>query len=105
MVGFPIVAVGYEVADALETRRYERQHHLEEVSYFKEFLRYDVETEISMPVSLARLEDYSDLTPSRMFRCCYVDIRDKVYVCEEVMAVTVPPQFMHVAANEGTTGH
>lgn len=100
MGGFPIVAVGYEIADALE--RHERQHHLEEVSYFKESLRY-VETEISMPISLARLEDCSDLTPSRVFLCCNVDIRNNVYECEEVMAMTAPPCTVH--ACRGNTGH
>ena len=61
MGGFPIVAIGYEVADALE--RYQRQHHIAGVPSFKQLLQR-VESEISMPISLARLEDSSGLTRS-----------------------------------------
>ena len=42
-------------------------------------------------MSLARLEDSSGLT--RMFLCCYVDTRIRVYDVKELMAVIVPPQF------------
>jgi len=99
MGGFSIVAVGYEVADALE--RYQRQHHIAGVPSFKQLLRY-VESEISMPISLARLEDSSGLT--RMFLCCYVDTHIRVYDCEELMAVIVPPQFTRVKEMLGIDG-
>jgi len=100
MGGFSIVAVGYEVADALE--RYQRQHHIAGVPSFKQLLRY-VESEISMPISLARLEDSSGLT--RMFLCCYVDTHIRVYDCEELMAVIVPPQFTRVKEMLGIDGN
>ena len=58
-----------------------------------------------MSISLARLEDYSDLTSSRVFLCCNVDIRDNIYECEEVMAVTVPPQFTRVKKILGIDGN
>jgi hypothetical protein len=99
MGGFSIVAVGYEVADALE--RYQRQHHIAGVPSFKQLLQY-LESEISMPISLARLEDDSGL--SRMFLCCYVDTHIRVYDCEELMAVTVPPQFTRVKEMLGIDG-
>jgi len=99
MGGFSTVAVGYEVGDALE--RYQCQHHISGVPSFKQLLQY-VESEISMPISLARLEDSSNLT--RMFLCCYVDTRIKVYDCEELMAVMVPPQFTRVKEILGIDG-
>jgi hypothetical protein len=44
---------------------------------------------------MAIVEDFdSVLTPSRNFLCCYVDTRTRVYNCEDLMAVIVPPQFM-----------
>jgi hypothetical protein len=86
MGGFPIVAVGYEVTDdALE--RYQLQHHISRDRSFRPLLQH-VESEISVPISLARLEDSSDLT--RKFLCCYIDTRVRVYGCEELMAVVVP---------------
>jgi hypothetical protein len=99
MGGLSMVAIGYEVADALE--RYQRQHHISGVPSFKQLLQY-VESEISMPISLARLEDSSDLT--RMFLCCYVDTRIRVYDCEDLMAVIVPPQFTRVKEILGIDG-
>jgi hypothetical protein len=81
MGGLLFAAIGYEVADALE--RYQRQHDIEGVPSFKQLLRY-VESEISIPVSLATLEDSSDLTC--MFLCCYVDTRIRVYDCENPRA-------------------
>jgi hypothetical protein len=99
MGGFSIVAVGYEVADALE--RYQGQHQISGVPSFKQLLRY-VESEISMPVSLARLEDASGLT--RMFLCCYVDTHIRVYDCQELMAVIVPLQFTRVKELLGIDG-
>ncbi|OJA13958.1 hypothetical protein AZE42_03615 [Rhizopogon vesiculosus] len=97
MGGFPIVAIGYEVADeALE--RYQHQHHFAEV---EQLLQY-VESEISMPISLASLEDSAGL--SRMFLCCYVDTHTRVYSCEELMAVTAPPQFTRVKEILGIDG-
>ena len=89
MGGFSIVAAGYKVVDALE--RYQCQHHIAGVPSFKQLLQY-LKSEISMPISLARLEDSSSLT--RMFLCCYVNTHIRVYDCEELMVVTVPPQFM-----------
>jgi hypothetical protein len=63
--------------------RYQCQHHtIAGVPSFKQLLQY-VESEISMPVSLARLEDSSGLT--HMFLCCYVDTHIRVYNCEELM--------------------
>ena len=47
-----------------------------------------------MPISLVRLEDFSDLT--RKFLCCYVDATIRVYNYDELMAVTVPAQFTRV---------
>ena len=55
-----------------------------------------------MPVSLARLEDSSGIT--RMFLCCYVDTRIRVYDYEELTAVTVPPQFTRVKEILGIDG-
>ena len=92
MGGYSIVAVGYEVAaDALE--RYQREHDIEGVPSYKQLLKY-LESEISIPISLARLEDSSGL--SRMFLCCYVDARIRIYDCEELMEVIVPAQFTRV---------
>jgi hypothetical protein len=54
------------------------------------------------PVSLARLEDDSGL--ARMFLCCYVDTHIRVYDCEELMAVTVPPRFTRVKEILGING-
>jgi hypothetical protein len=85
MGGLSMVAIGYEVADALE--RYQRQHHISGVPSFKQLLQY-VESEISMPISLARLEDSSDLT--RMFLCCYVDTRIRVYDDGDLKRVFAP---------------
>ena len=99
MGGFSIVAVGYEVGDALE--KYQRQHHITGLLSIKQFLRY-VEAEISMPISLARLED--DFGLSRMFLCCYVDTHIRVYDCEELMGVIVPPQFTRVKEILGIDG-
>ncbi len=99
MGGFSIVAIGYEVADALE--RYQRQHGIEGVSSFKQLLQY-VQSEASMPISLVRLEDSSGLT--RMFLCCYVDTHVRVYDFEELMAVIVPPQFTRLKEILGIDG-
>jgi hypothetical protein len=99
MGGFPIAAVGYEVVDALE--RYQRQHDIAGVPSFKQLLQY-VESEISIPISLARLEDSSGLT--RMFLCCYADTHIRVYDCEELMAVIVPPQFTRAKEILGIDG-
>ena len=99
MGGLSFVAIGYEVADALE--RYQREHDIAGVQSFKQLLQY-IESEISIPISLARLEDDSGLT--RMFLCCYVDTRIRVCDCEELMAVTVPPQFMRVKEILGIDG-
>ena len=51
-----------------------------------------------MPISLARLEDSSGLT--RMFLCCCADTHIRVYDCEELMAVVVPPQFTRASVKE-----
>ena len=99
MGGFSIVAIGYEVADALE--RYQRQYSIEGVPSFKQLLQY-VESEASMPISLVRLEDSSGLT--RMFLCCYVDTRVRIYDFEELMAVIVPPQFTRLKEILGIDG-
>lgn len=101
MGGFPIVAVGYEIGDALE--KYQRQHHrdIAGLPSFKPLLQY-IESELSMPISLARLEDDSNTT--RVFLCCYVDTRIRVYDCEELMAVVVPPQFTRVKELLGIDG-
>jgi hypothetical protein len=99
MGGFSIVAVGYEVTDALE--KYQHQHHIAGVSSFKQLLQY-VESEICMHISLARLEDSTGL--SRLFLCCYFDTHIRVYDCEELMAVTVPPQFTRVKEMLGIDG-
>jgi len=55
-----------------------------------------------MPISLARLEDSSGLT--RMFLCCYVDAHIRVYDCQELMVVIVPPQFTRVKVLLGIDG-
>jgi hypothetical protein len=99
MGGLSFVAIGYEVADVLE--RYQRQHDIAGVPSFKQLLQH-VESEISIPISLARLEDDSGVT--RMFLCCYVDTRIRVYDCEELMAVIVPPQFTRVKEILGIDG-
>ena len=100
MGGYSIVAVGYEVAaDALE--RYQREHDIEGVPSYKQLLKY-LESETSIPISLARLEDSSGL--SRMFLCCYVDARIRIYDCEELMAVIVPAQFTRVKEILGIDG-
>ena len=96
---FPFVAIGYEVADALE--RYQRQHDIEGVPSFKQLLKY-IESEISIPVSLVRLQDDDGLT--RKFLCCYVNTRTRVYDCDELMVVKVPPQFSHVKELLGIEG-
>ena len=97
MGGFPFVAVGYEVAHSA----LERQYRIAGFPSPKQLLQH-LESEISMPISLARLEDSSGLT--RMFLCCYVDTRTRVYDCEELMAVIVPPQFTHVKEILGIDG-
>ena len=61
-----------------------------------------VESEASMPISLARLEDSSGLT--RIFLCCYVDTRVRVDDFEELMAVIVPPQFTRLKEILGIDG-
>ena len=99
MGGLSFVAIGYEAADALE--RYQRQHDIEGVPSFKQLLKY-IESEISIPVSLVRLEDDDGLT--RKFLCCYVDTRIRVYDCDELMAVKVPPQFSRVKGLLGIDG-
>jgi hypothetical protein len=99
MGGFAFAAIGYEVTDAFE--RYQRQHDIKGVPSFKQLLKY-VESEISIPISLARLEDASGLT--RTLLCCYVDTRIRVYDCEELMAVIVPPQFTRVKEILGIDG-
>ena len=101
MGGLSFVAIGYEVGDALE--RYQRQHHIPGF-YFKQLLQY-VESEISIPVSLVRLEDHlEDSVLTRMLLCCYVDTRTRAYDCEELMAVIVPPQFARVKEILGIDG-
>lgn len=99
MGGLSFVAIGYEVADALE--RYQRQHDIEGVPSYKQLLKY-IESEISIPVSLVRLEEDDGLT--RKFLCCYVDTRIRVYDCDELMAVKVPPQFSRVKEILGIDG-
>lgn len=99
MGGFMVAAIGYEVTDALE--RYQNQHHVAGVSSFKLFLRY-LESETSLPLSLARLEDSDGL--SRMFLCCYVDSQIRVYNCEELVAMPVPPEFTRVKELLGIKG-
>ena len=54
------------------------------------------------PISLARLEDSDGL--SRMFLCCYVDSQTRVYDCEELAAMPVPPQFTRVKELLGIEG-
>ena len=66
------------------------------------FRKY-IESEISIPVSLVTLEDDDGLT--RKFLCCYVDTRTRVYDCDELMAVKVPPQFSRVKELLGTHGN
>ncbi|KAI0295885.1 hypothetical protein B0F90DRAFT_1919179 [Multifurca ochricompacta] len=95
----PNSAIGYEVADALE--RYQCQHGIEGVLSFKQFLQY-AESEASMPISLVSLEDSSSL--DRMFLCCYVDTRVRVYDFKELMAVIVPPQFTRLKEVLGMYG-
>ena len=73
----------------------------QEVLSFKQLLKY-VKSEISIPISLAKLEDDSGLT--RMFLCCYVDTRIRVCDCEELMGVIVPPQFTRVKEILGIDG-
>jgi len=94
-----VAAIGYEVTDALE--RYQSQHHVTGVSSFKLLLRY-LESETSLPLSLARLKDSDGL--SRMFLCCYVDSQTRVYDCEELAAMTVSPQFTRVKELLGIEG-
>ena len=82
MGGFSIVAIGYEIADALELPT-PAQHRRGPAPQTLAICR-------STPMSLARLEDSSGLT--RMFLCCYVDTRIRVYDVKELVAVIVPPQ-------------
>ena len=104
MVGFPIVAVGYEVGDDT-IQRYLRQHHISGLRDIQQLLRR-AESELSIPVSLVSVEDFSVsiFTPSRKFLCCYVDTRTRVCNCEELMAVIVPPQFTRVKEILGIDG-
>lgn len=101
MGGLSFAAIGYEVADALE--RYQRQHDIEGLPSFKQLLKY-IESEISIPVSLVGLEDDRDDGLTREFLCCYVDTRIRVYDCDELMAVKVPPQFSRVKEILGIDG-
>jgi hypothetical protein len=50
----------------------------------------------------ARTEDSNGL--SRMFLCSYVDYERKVYDCEKLMAMPVPPHFELVKELLGTDG-
>lgn len=100
MGGIPIVAIGFEVTNALEA--YRHKHGLTEgLSSFKEILR-NLESKLLIPLHLARTEDSSGL--SRMFLCCYIDYELKVYDCEELMAMPVPPEFKLVKELFGTDG-
>jgi hypothetical protein len=53
-----------------------------------------LEAETSTPTSLVRLDDLDG--QRRMFMCCYVDYRIKLYDCEEMMGITVPQEFTRV---------
>ena len=77
------------------------RHDIEGVPSFKKLLQY-VESEISMPISLVRLEDSSGLT--RMFLGCCVDTRIGVYDFEELMAVIVQPHFTRLKEILGIDG-
>ena len=56
----------------------------------------------SLPLSLDRLEDLDGL--NRIFLCCYVDFQTRVYDCEELAAMPVPPQFIRVTDLLGIEG-
>ena len=56
----------------------------------------------SLPLSLDRLEDSDGL--NRIFLCCYVDFQTRVYDCEELAAMPVPPQFIRVKELLGIEG-
>ena len=82
----------YESVDALE-RGINVSTILKGFRPSNNFSQY-IESEISIPVSLVGSEDDDGLT--RKFLCCYVNTRIRVYDCDELMAVKVPPQFSRV---------
>jgi len=100
MGGLSIAAIGYEMTG--NTDKLLLQHGITPgVSSFKSLLK-QLESEISLPLSLARLEDSGG--HSRMFICCYVDYQIRVYDCEELMSIPVPPQFPRVRELLGIDG-
>jgi hypothetical protein len=91
------VAVGYEISSNTFNKFLSENDMLE--SGFpddQKFLNY-LESQTSTMVHLAHLDDESTGTTIRhTFLCCYVDYRDRIYNCEEIMAVTVPSGFSHI---------
>jgi hypothetical protein len=96
-MGMFIVAVGYEISsDTLDNYLIENHMLNSEFPDYKKFLIH-LESETSTMVHLVFLDDDSGSTTiRRRFLCCYADYRDRVYDCEEIMAIDIPSSFTRI---------
>jgi len=92
-----IVAVGYEISSDTFDKFLSENDMLESgFPDYQKFLNH-LESQTSTMVHLAHLDDESEGTTIRhRFVCCYADCRDRIYDCEEIMAVDVPSGFAHI---------
>jgi hypothetical protein len=92
-----IVAVGYEISSDTFDEFLSENDMLESgFPDYQKFLNH-LESQTSTMVHLAHLDDESEGTTIRhTFVCCYVDYRDRIYDCEEIMAIDVPSGFTHI---------
>ena len=100
MGGMPVVAVGYEIStDTLDDYLFSNDMLQSYRSpNFKKLLNH-LESITSTPVYLVHIDDNcnpENTTIRHIYLCCYVDYREKVFDCEELMGVEVPSGFERI---------
>ncbi|KAF8188741.1 hypothetical protein BJ912DRAFT_1143344 [Pholiota molesta] len=106
MSGFPVVFVGYELANhaldpyqSLTSPTYTNPLHA-----YKGLLR-DIEHRTHTPAAIVRYDSYdTDAMTTHTALCCFVDMRERAYDVDEVEAVRVPAAFGRVPGWVRTRG-
>jgi hypothetical protein len=106
MSGFPVVFVGYELANhALDAYQpHTDPPYTNPLHAYKGLLR-DIEHRTHTPASIVRYDSYdTDAMTTHTALCCFVDLRERAYDVDEVEAVRVPAAFGRVPGWVRTRG-
>jgi hypothetical protein len=93
-----IVAVGYEVSSDV-LNKFPLEHDMLSdmgLPLYVKFLIH-LESKMSTMVHLVKLDDGSESTTTRRtFLCCYMQCNNRMYDCEDILAVVVPNAFTRI---------